>query len=662
MRHLALPLFVLLLGAGCPGQLDTGCVSDADCSGGATCLDGECVQPDPADCVIDTDCPGGQVCNMGACITSLPTDGEGTVSLDPADGLDFGAPALGVGLDATVAVHNAGPGPITLTAAALSSTTSDEFVLTLPGTLPMAIPAGESRSLIVTYTLADGEADQGTLEFATDATACGAGCTNPAAIEVPLTSDFSGTRVLDVTPSTYDFGYAAPGSTSAPTTLFISNTGTLDKILTVENITPAGDTDQFEYAVPDLPLFLAPGESATVPVSYAPTAVAATHTLTFAVGANSDTPGSTSLGAVFTGRSEATNALAWTPPSLTFPELNVGQGAQLSAQLVNTGTVAVTVQDLVLGAQSPVEYSFTALSGGVQVSFPRLLLGGDALDVIVDYSALSGQASQTTLTALNDQASGVTPTLTLQGESYAPVGGTVLDVVVAPQDTLPPSCLCAASLDIPAANVDIQYKNTATGQSCTKPPSLYCGTNGVPCDCAALDAYGDVSWYAERFENVRGDDWVVNEAVHHEGAGQDGTFEISATLLDDCIAIPGSTDYSTNQACCLVDCGEFGYDDGAGTQSCYNFPPSPICSTTCQYLASGATSQDCLQRGPNRVKALVTIKNADGSVEEQRAFCRTLQQSGDSSAFVSVTRASGVFSFGAVTPGVTEIDPAGACP
>ncbi len=654
MRRLAL---LLLLLAGCEDPIRADCSTDGDCGANEACVEGAC-EGLPVECYVDSDCVSG-VCRHNVCEAGLampePVDADSVVTLEPGTELDFGGPVLGIGIVRTVSLINNSDAPFTVRGAELNADISDEMVLSTEPALPVLLSPGDRADVTVTYTLADGEEDQGTLTLETDADGCSPACADPGAITVDLISEFKGGRELNVAPTSWDFGFVDAGETSATKVLLLTNIGTLDKVLTLEQLTLGGDVDAFTFELPAFPAYIAPGESIEVPVVYAPSEAAPQHSLTFTVTANSDNPQHRVLSATFVGSSQPGQALVWNPPEVIFPELAIGVSAQEQVELENVGATPITVSNLVFADDE--EYSFVAYAGASQVTFPRTVFPGDHLDVYVEYVSQSGVQSLTTLSALNDQASGDTPVLTLRGESFIPPGGPILDVVSGPVTKIDAVCGCAATADVSAANVDLSYRSAAGGQVCAKPANPACGLGGANCGCATMGAYGQVAWGGATVAEVRGEQWIIDEKIHHEGNGADGTFVVRADLIDDCLAVPGSTDPDVNHACCMwVDCE-------SAVQACFDYgTTTPHCATSCEYFATVATSQDCLARGPVAIRTTVTVSTEAGAVVEQRHFCTVGNQSGAGSDVVSIDRQAGYFSIGAPTPGVVEVSAGQACP
>lgn len=655
----ALALSAVMSMAACENRVGSPpCDGPGDCAAGEMCLDGAC-EPNGVSCAIDSDCGADSFCNDGRCVSTLdpnPGEGEGegeptgsgTVKVTPSGEIDFGSPILGVGVDKVISVMNFGGGVFDVTGLSLGAGVTDEFSWSSETPLPVTLEPGDRVELTLTYTLADGEDDAGVMYLHTTAAGCEPACADPTAIEVPLLSEFKGARNLLVTPELHDFGFIQPVQSSPPRSVLITNEGTIDKVLTVSAIDITGDTDQFDWEELELPLLLAPGESAEMPVVYMPTIAATGHQLTVTVSANSDSPDRQTDSARLVGTSQPPNALVFDPPQLVFPQLAVGQSAQQQSVLRNVGGEPIAVTALVVGNQIPVEYTVQTAQ-----TLPYTLLPGAEMDVYVDFTSATGALSNNQVQALNNQSSGDVPVLELRGDGYVPPGGPNLTVQSGPGNEPLEGCLCQATGNVPAANVDLSYRATA-GAVCSKPQNPACGINGGECACDAMDAYGDVSWGAGREEEVRGETWIVDEKIEHTGEGQDGTFTVRADLLDDCLAVPGSTSVAVNHGCCLLDC------DNGGAQACYPYDPFPYCAASCDYFANTATSQDCLMRGPVPVKTSVRIWG--GGYDETRYFCRTLQQSGDSTDVVTLQRSGGYFQITAVSPGVTEVAAGQACP
>lgn len=648
-----------LIGSACENRVGApSCTSAADCNPGEACVDGYCSTSGAVPCSFDSECGPGGICRDGFCAPHLDPNldggsggdggfvGSGTVEVTPTE-VDFGSPALGVGVEQPVRVLNAGGGTFDVVGLSREEGTSEEFTWRTDQPFPIRLSPGDQLEITLVYTLADGQDDIGRLFLETTAATCVPGC-DPRAIPIDVLSEFKGSRNLRVTPPEHDFGYVPPGQQSIPRSVLLTNEGSIDKVLTVSTLDVTGDVAEFSHTLPTLPLYLAPGQSVEIPVVYAPTTAATGHEITFVATANSDAPERTSGSARLVATSQPPNALVFDPPELVFPNLAVGQTAQRSSALKNIGGVPIQVTSLVVGPQIPQQYSVAA-----SVQLPYTLLPNASIDVYVDFHAQSGGSATNDVRALNNQPSGEVPVLPLRGESYVPPGGPNLEVTMGPDNGGADGCMFFPGSHLPAANVDIVYR-APSGAICGKPTNVNCGLSGGSCPCSTLSSYGDVSWSVSRVEYVQSETWIIDEKVTHTGTGQDGIFRVSSNLLDDCLA--GTPPVSWQQAynLCLWDC------DFDGPQACFDYrDPFPYCSSVCQYYAGQVTS-GCLQRGPIKVKTKVRIWG--GATDETRYFCRTLQSSGDSADIVTLNRQSGYFTIAGLAAGVVEVNASQPCP
>lgn len=662
---------------------DGRCLRDADCGPGGICSEnGSCAKAPT--CVLPTDCSLPAVCTDGYCLVPVRPDGGPTGQPDGGDGngneggapvlppglgvvrvseveIDFGSPAFGVGIQRTVSLLNLGEGPLILAAISRGDSTSEEFTWETERSLPATMDVGERMEITLVYTLSDGEEDLGSVYLHTDAQSCDPTCPDPANIEIALLSEFKGARNLEVTPEEHDFGYVPIGQSGATRTLLLTNVGTLDKVLTVQTVQVTGDVAQFDFEVRPTPYFVAPGPSVEIDVSYAPNEASVGHSITFTVSANSDNPANVTQQAVFRGASEPPNALVFDPPELIFPELVIGNAARQFSVLRNQGSTSIQVTALEFGAQNPVEYYLPP--DAQPVTAPFVVPPGSGVAVFVEFRASASQASVNQLRALNDQASGDVPVLSVRGSSYVPPGGPKLEITMGPEDdSTTRNCICDGAGDASAANIDLSYR-APSGAVCGKPQDPSCALGGGNCACPALASYGTVSWGAARLQPVQGEQWIIEERIRHEDAGQNGSFFVQASLLDNCLAVPESAAYGVLYACCLIDCD--GTDPNLagepGPQACFDYPQFPICSTFCEPKAYSAASQNCLKRGPVRVRTKVrTYGGMNG--EQIREFCHTMTQNGENANVLAIVRDAGYFTVGTFAPGVVEVSPNQLCP
>ena len=288
---------------------------------------------------------------------------------------------------------------------------------------------------------------------------------------------------------------------------------------------------------------------------------------------------------------------------------------------------------------------------------PYTIAPGASLDVFVDFTAVSLTASASSVSAQNNQPSGNVPVLSVRGAGFRPPGGPELEVVVSPETIMNTDCACQAAIGVSAANIDVTYRSIAGGQVCGKPADPSCGVNST-CTCNNMGNYGDVRWGSAGNEDVRGDTWIIDEKITHNGQGADGAFVVRADLADDCLAVPGSTSWTLNFNCCEIDCNPEW--NPAAPQACYDYPQFPSCASLCESESNIVTIEDCMLRGPVATRTSVHIFG-DG-FDETRDFCTTLNYSGDGDDVVTIRRQVGYFTIASVAPGIVEVAEGEACP
>ena len=633
--------FLMALLTGCPSPVTSGqlpCGEDAHCPDGQVCLsDGYCgtVEDRPTGCTSNDECPEG-LCENGFCTTEINVDLGSVLSLDPGNEIDFGSPALGVGIEKSLIVKNLGQGPFSVLDARLSADTSDEFVIEIASAGPWVIEAGGQLDINITYTLADGEEDLGALLLTTTAERCDIACENANLIQVDFFSEFKGERNLGLSPSSIDFGYVGIGQTSSPETILISNDGTLDKILTVTEIILEGPAQEYQYTLPTTPLYLLPGQSVPVEFVYAPNNCD-DHLITMTVNANSDAPEKQSLSATLNATAPPPNPLIFDPPTLVFDQIEVGSSQTLTSTLQLVGCDAVTLNSGQMASGQVQPFQANLASG-----LPYTLQPGGSVIVNVTYAPNQGGTDVDTYQVYAQGISGPV-TLPVAGQNYVP---PTVSIVTLPQTVSGSSCACTGGSSI--ANVDVSLNTSPSGPICKKPYDPQCGFNGGTCDCN-MGSYGSATWRA--FNQV--EDIMIEEEIVFEGATGDATFIVKANLLDDCHAFASSR--AAVYGCCFADC-----ESSQGCAEEFEYYQGIHCPTYCDSLSYSLAGSGCMYRGPVPVKTTVKIPS-DGSAGA-RIFCSTLNGAGTIKDIVTLTQSGSSLSISQVHSGVTEISPGQSCP
>ncbi|MBZ5526615.1 MAG: choice-of-anchor D domain-containing protein [Acidobacteriia bacterium] len=299
----------------------------------------------------------------GSTGSAAPT--TATYLLSPgATSLSFGNVLLGSSSSQSVALSNTGNSAVTI-----SQITATGSGFTAGGiTLPLSLAAGQSASLSVSFAPTATGSAPGGVSIVSNAT------------NSPATISLSGTGVqpqISVPPGSITFGNVTTG-TSNTQTVQVSNPGSATLTISKAALTGAG----FGLSGLTLPLSLAPAQSSSFTVSFAPS-TAGSVTGSLALTSNAPTsPTSISLsGSGVT----STLQLSASPTALSFGNVTVAASATQSVTLSNTGNSSVSVSQLTVTGSS-----FSA--GGL--ALPLTLAAGQSAAFNVSFSpAASGSFS-----------------------------------------------------------------------------------------------------------------------------------------------------------------------------------------------------------------------------------------------------------------------------
>ncbi|MBW1872717.1 MAG: choice-of-anchor D domain-containing protein [Deltaproteobacteria bacterium] len=278
------------------------CTVDEDCPYGQYCDDGICVTGNTA-CDADNPCPDGMECRNGTCITSGVdggSDGDGGLDADggngditqtgpaiviispPATGsppvhqLNFGNVAVGVSAEQQIVLENIGDEDLRIIELNFESGGSvDDFSIpqSILDSLPLTVAPNQQATLDVVYTASDGVTDHGVLDIISN---------DPvnALVKVQLLSEFKGEAKISASPAALVFGDIPVGDSSQPLTATLSNQGTGNAVLTINDIRfGILANPDFELVIIDanqqavsLPVLLNNGDFVDVLVTYHPQA------------------------------------------------------------------------------------------------------------------------------------------------------------------------------------------------------------------------------------------------------------------------------------------------------------------------------------------------------------------------------------------------------
>jgi hypothetical protein len=256
------------------------------------------------------------------------TTTAGSFQVNPTS-VNFGQVTVGKQATQTVAISNTGTVGINITQFTFSNA---QFSVAGVST-PMTLAAGQSGSFTIAVTATSAGNLTGTL------TVQGNASSTPVVVNLSATAVSSQSQ-LSLSQSSLSFGNVAVG-TNSTSNLILNNTGTTD--LTVSMLTLSGSA--FTISGITTPKTISAGSSATVAVTFAPTATgSATGSLVIT---SSDTANPTiTVPLTGTGTSKATGQLSANPSSLSFGAVATGTSNKKQIVLTNSGNAVVDISSV----------------------------------------------------------------------------------------------------------------------------------------------------------------------------------------------------------------------------------------------------------------------------------------------------------------------------
>jgi hypothetical protein len=272
---------------------------------------------------------GCQGLSTGSKSTSTPppqnNNSPGTLGVSTLT-LDFSGVALGANKTLTLSATNNGATDITVSSITLSA---PQFTLSKL-TVPLTIAAGQSSTLSVVFAPTAVGNVTGSMSITSNAS------NSPGA--VGLQGAGVGTGQLSDSPTSLSFGSLPIGNNQTlPATL--TNVGTSSTTISQATVTGAG----FTLSGLSLPVTLAAGQSASFNVVFAPQA---SGTVNGNVAIVSDAVNSP-LNLPVSGAGLPPGSLSANPPSLNFPNVQVGDNQSIPETLTNSSGSSVTITQAV---------------------------------------------------------------------------------------------------------------------------------------------------------------------------------------------------------------------------------------------------------------------------------------------------------------------------
>jgi Abnormal spindle-like microcephaly-assoc'd, ASPM-SPD-2-Hydin len=338
----------------------------------------------------DTGCIAFSSNATGTPVVSLDVSGAGQLPAAPRiavapTSLAFGNVTVGSSGAKTFTISNTGNATLT-GAVARAFGTSAEY-----GASPasFSVAAGSSQTVTVTYAPADTSTDSGALAVTSNDTlsptvqvgVSGAGVAAP-------------TPAIALNPSSLALGTVTPGS-SASLTAQVRNPGTASLDVTAIALC-AGTSAEFSWA-PAAPFSVAPGQSATLTVTYRPTAEGLDSGC-LALSSNDPASRTVNLGVSGTGTAQAVATIVVDPGAIDFGTVIVGNTASRTTAVRNTGNATLDVTGISLCSGTPATFAWSPTA-------PFSVLPGASATLTVTYApAVVGAESGCLAVASNDGA------------------------------------------------------------------------------------------------------------------------------------------------------------------------------------------------------------------------------------------------------------------
>ncbi len=310
-----------------------------------------------------------------------------------ATSLSYGSVQHGSTQTKSLTLYSSGGQAVTLTSATVSGTGFSIGALSLPITLN----PGKTLTIPVTFAALSVGSMTGQLTLTSNSTT---GATTSISLSG---TGITSTPQISLSGSNLAFGNVTDGTTKS-LSLTIQSSGT--SALTVSSASVAGTG--FSLGSTALPITLNPGQTLTVPVTYAPlTAGSVTGSLTIL--SNSSTGSKSVVSLTGTGVASVPR-ITLSTTALSLGTVTLGSSSNVSVTLSSTGTAVLTIQSASLTGAG-----FSIVGG----SFPITLNPGASTSVTVQFLPTVQGSATGVLTITSNSAVGATSTVGLTGTGAA---------------------------------------------------------------------------------------------------------------------------------------------------------------------------------------------------------------------------------------------------
>jgi len=336
-------------------------------------------------------------------VVSPPLTGD-----PPVYQLNFENVAVGVLMEQQVVVANIGNAELRIMQLNFEAGGDvDDFSIpqAILASLPLVIEPGGQTTIDVTYQASDGTNDHGVLDIISNDP-------DEALVQIHLLSEFKGEQEAVLSPGSLDFGDITVGQSSQPLSFTISNQGTGNAVLSVEDVRFGVLANQdFDLEVRDadmqpveLPALVNIGDLLDVEVTYHPQVAEDDSDEVVVI---SNDPLSPSLSVTLSGRG-VVGSVGVEPSSLDMGRVRVDELGELAATITNTGGADLELTGVVL---SGVNEEWTLSSNdmnlddladdpysmspgdwvGIDLSFAPVDIGQEGGQLVIDHTGPGDQ-------------------------------------------------------------------------------------------------------------------------------------------------------------------------------------------------------------------------------------------------------------------------------
>src|SRR5271166_1430852 len=314
-------------------------------------------------------------------------DPPGVLSAAPSS-VTFGNVQIGTTQVQSVTMANTGGSSLTVT----QLTVTGAGFSTTGLVLPMTLTAGQGVSFNVVFGPQSAGGVSANLAFANDASS--------TPLNIALTATGVAAGGLTASPASFSFGTVQDG-TSQSQTETITNASA--QSFTISQATFSGIG--FSYTGLSLPLTLAPNQSATFAVVFAPTTAGPDNATLALTVSGSTTP----LDFAVSGIGAPAATLATTPASLSFTNVQVGQNQAQTETVKNTGGENAAISQVTVAGTG------FSISG---ITTPLTLTPGQSASFSVTYAPQAAGSASGTVT-IKSNASNPSLSVALSGTAVA---------------------------------------------------------------------------------------------------------------------------------------------------------------------------------------------------------------------------------------------------